>query len=182
MTLYFITGNKNKYEEAKQIIPEIKQIDMDLNEIQEIDPHKIIKQKIIEALKYTQKEVIVEDTSLYLDGLKGLPGPLIKWFMQTLGNKGIADLAEKTGNVNCEAKTIIGYAKTIEQIKFFEGITKGKIVQPKGSTDFGWDQIFQPEGHNKTYAEITQKEKNKISMRKKAFEKLKQKINGGGEI
>jgi len=175
MTIHFITGNNKKYEEAKEMIPEIVQLDIDLQEIQEIDAHEIIKEKLNEARKQIEEEIIVEDTSLYIKGLNGLPGPLIKWFMKTLGNKGIAELTEKTGNNECEAKTIIGYSKKGE-IKYFEGTTKGKIVQPRGPNDFGWDQIFQPEGYEKTYAELKTEEKNKISMRKKAFEKLKEYI------
>jgi len=47
------------------------------------------------------------------------------------------------------------------------------IVEPKGENGFGWDKIFQPEGFEKTFAEMSMEEKNEISMRKKAFQKLK---------
>ena len=40
---YFITGNKNKFQEAKLIIPQLEQLDIDLPEIQEIDPQKVIE-------------------------------------------------------------------------------------------------------------------------------------------
>ena len=172
--LYFITGNKNKFAEVKAILPEVKQLDIDLPEIQDIDPHKIIKAKLQAAFDHAQGEFIVEDTSLYLDCLNGLPGPLIKWFLQTIGNDGLSNLAEKLGNNKAIAKTIIGYAKNPEKVHFFEGVIKGKIVKPQGETTFGWDPIFLPDGYEKTFAQMDKEEKNKISMRRQALNKLKE--------
>lgn len=173
MQLYFITGNKNKLEEAKSIISDLNQFEIDLPEIQNIDPKIIIKAKLLEALKHKKGEFIVEDTSLYLDCLNGLPGPLIKWFLETIGNQGLYKITKKLNNFNAEAKTVIGYAKNKKEIKFFEGIIKGKIVFPKGKQGFGWDPIFKPDGFDKTFAEMTAEEKNKISMRRIALNKLR---------
>lgn len=177
MSLYFITGNKNKFEEVKAILGDVEQLDIDLPEIQDIDARNIVRAKLLEALNHKDGEFIVEDTSLYLDCLKGLPGPLIKWFMKTIGNDGLANLAEKLGDKKAEAKTIIGYAKNKDEIEFFEGVIPGKIVAQTGVSGFGWDPIFQPDGHDKTFAEMTAEEKNGVSMRKIAVEKLKEFLN-----
>jgi non-canonical purine NTP pyrophosphatase (RdgB/HAM1 family) len=177
MALYFITGNKNKFLEFKNILKDIKQLNVDLPEIQDIDAKNIIKQKLIKAFSYKKGEFIVEDTSLYLDCLNGLPGPLIKWFLISLGNKGLANLAKKLKNTKAYAKTIIGYAKNKNEIKFFEGVIRGEIVLPQGNFGFGWDAIFKPKGFNKTFAQMTLEEKNKISMRKIAIKKLKMFLN-----
>ncbi len=174
MIRYFITGNKNKFAEMSAILPNIEQCDIDLPEIQDIDAKEIIKAKLLEALKYKQAECIVEDTSLYFDCLNGLPGPLIKWFMKTLGNDGLFNIVEKLGNSRAEAKTIIGYAKNSKEIYYFEGSINGTIVSPVGKSGFGWDSIFQPEGSLKSFAELTQKEKNEISMRRITLNKLKE--------
>lgn len=174
MSLYFITGNKGKFEELKAIVPQIEQIEIDLPEIQEIDAQKIIQAKLKEALKHRAGEFIVEDTSLYLEGLKGLPGPLVKWFLKTVGNEGLAEMAEKFENTHATAKTIIGYAKSENEISFFVGEVKGTIVKPRGDMGFGWDPIFQPDGSNKTLAEMTMEEKNQISTRKIAASKLQE--------
>lgn len=174
---YFITGNKNKFEEVKAIISELKQLDIDLPEIQEIDAKEIIKQKLLEALKHKKGEFIVEDTSLYLDFMNGLPGPLIKWFLKTVGNEGLFKMAQNAGDMKAETKTIIGYAKNPNEIFYFEGAIKGKIVSPKGDNGFGFDPIFRPEGFNKTFAEMNAEEKNAISMRKIAVSRLKEFIN-----
>jgi len=159
--MYFITGNKNKFAEVSAILPNVKQIDIDLPEIQAIDAKEIIKAKLLEALNYKQAEFIVEDTSLYFDCLNGLPGPLIKWFMKTVGNDGLFNIAKKLGNSKAEARTIIGYAKRPGEIHYFEGSVKGTIVSPEGKSGFGWDPIFRPDGYTKSFGELTQEEKTK---------------------
>ena len=174
--IYFITGNQGKLNEAKAIIPSIEGYDVDLPEIQEIDPHAIIRAKLLEGLKHKEGELIVEDTSLYLDALNGLPGPLIKWFLKTIGNDGLYNLVEKLGNNKAQAKTLIGYAKDAEHIEFFEGVIEGEIVAPAG-TGFGWDPIFKPAGHDKTFGQMDFDEKNSLSMRRMAFERLKEYLN-----
>ncbi len=172
--LYFITGNKNKFEELKYILPSVEQLDIDLPEIQEIDPQLIIKNKLLEALNHAKGEFIVEDTGLYLECLNGLPGPLVKWFLKTIGKEGLARIVEYYKNDRAEARTMIGYAKNHEEMYFFEGALKGRIISPKGESNFGWDPIFLPDGYLKTFAEIGNEEKNKISMRSIAVNKLKE--------
>lgn len=172
--IYFVTGNIGKIREAQSIIPDIEGYDIDLPEIQEIDPHAVIKAKLLEGLKHKDSALIVEDTSLYFDALNGLPGPLIKWFLKTIGNDGLYGLALKLGNNKAIAKTVIGYAKNGDEVEFFGGAIEGEIVAPVGDNGFGWDAIFKPIGHNKTFAQMDIDEKNSLSMRKVAFEKLRE--------
>jgi non-canonical purine NTP pyrophosphatase (RdgB/HAM1 family) len=76
-------------------------------------------------------------------------------------------------NFQAEAKATIGYSDG-KEILFFEGIVRGKVVEEKGESDFGWDPIFQPEGFSKTFAEMAPEEKNKISHRGKAVRAFKE--------
>ena len=175
MKIIFLTGNKGKLAEAISIIPEIEGLEFDLPEIQEIDAKKIIESKLTEAAKNLEGNLVVEDTSLYFEGLNGLPGPLIKWFMKTVGNNGLVKMAKEFGDT-AEAKTWVGYLEE-GKVEFFEGVIKGKIVKPRGENGFGWDAIFLPEGFDKTFAEMTMEEKNELSMRKIAFQKLKDYLN-----
>lgn len=177
MSILFITGSANKLAEVKAILPDVEQLDVDLPEIQEMDPHKIIAAKLQEAFKHHQGELMVEDTSLVCSGLNGLPGPLIKWFGKTTGYDGLATMVKNSGNMAATARTVIGYARTPEDIQYFEGVVEGQIVEPRGETNFGWDPIFLPDGHNKTFAEMTADEKNKVSMRRLAVEQLKLYLN-----
>ncbi len=176
MALKFITGNKTKALEFNKVLAPLKieQVDMDLAEIQEIDGHKIIKHKLQEAFKHQAGEFVVEDSSLYMDCLGGkLPGPLIRWFNETIGNFGLAQLAEKFGEFNARAVTIIGYAKTPENIIFFEGEVKGTIVQPKGQYKFGYDTIFVPKNNTRTLSELKESGNFELSPRGLAVMQLK---------
>lgn len=173
MALYFITGSKNKFAEVQAYIPSVEQLEINLPEIQSLDPHEILRAKLEEARKHHGGEYMVEDTSLYFDGMNGLPGPFIKWFVEALSVGGLASLAEKYGS-GATAKTLIGYADEKGEVEFFEGELPGTIVQPRnGSTAFGWDDIFVPNGETKAFSEMSSEEKNAISMRGKAAQKLK---------
>lgn len=174
MKLFYITSNEGKFRSAKLIIPEIEKLDIDLPEIQEINPKKIIEAKLIEARKHKKGRFIVSDGSLYLEAISGLPGPLIKWFEKTIGNQGLFQLAKNMGNFDAFAKVIVGYMDNQDKIDYFEGEIRGKIVKPKGSNGYGWDEIFQPSGFKKTFAEMTIEEKNKISHGRIALEKLRE--------
>lgn len=175
--VYFITGNKNKFDEVKKILVDVEQLNIDLPEIQEIDARKVIEAKLHEAFNHLEGEFIVEDTSLYLDCLNDLPGPLIKWFLKSIGNDGLTNLTEKLGNKKATARTIIGYAKKRNEINFFEGTLNGQIVKASSVSSFGWDPIFLPDGQNKTFADMSREEKNKISMRSVATNKLNDFLN-----
>ncbi len=177
MTLYFITGNQNKLREVQAIIPGVEGIDLDLPEIQSLDPQEIITEKLKEAVKEKEGEYFVEDTALYLECLNGFPGPLIKFFLERLGSEGIWELVSKYENHNVVVKTVIGYNNG-QDIHFFVGELKGKIVSPRGESDFGFDPIFEFNG--KTFAEMTAEEKNKISHRKQALMKFKDFLNKHG--
>ena len=163
--IYFITGNKHKFTEAQAIIPELKRLDLDLLEIQELDPRKIIEAKIP---KY-KTSIVVEDVSLEIEKLNGLPGPLVKWFIKTIGPKGIFNLAPDS---NAQRIAMLGY-KTKNTVHYFSGVTKGTIVAPRGKNGFGFDAIFQPTDSDKTFAQMSLAEKSRFSHRAKAFRKLK---------
>jgi inosine triphosphate pyrophosphatase len=75
------------------------------------------------------------------------------------------------------ATTFLGYAQNRDKISFFEGSLKGTVVSPRGNHNFGFDPIFQPEGHEQTQAEMTAEQKNQISQRRKALEELKKALS-----
>lgn len=171
---HFITSNKNKFKEAQIFIPDLKQLDVGLLEIQSLDPKEVMRYKLEQAYQHTSGEFIVEDTSLHLDALGGLPGPFIKWFMETIGAVGLARIALELNKPNAIARAIIGYSRAENDVHFFEGMVKGTIVKPRGKTEFGWDPIFVPYGQTQTFAEMGQSAKNEISHRSAAFRKLKE--------
>ena len=178
MVLYFITGNEHKLKEAGSILEDVKGIKIDLPEIQSLDSKEVISAKLNEARKHHKGSLFCEDVSLSLECLNGFPGPLIKWSLESLGAKGVAELAHKYSNHKAEVKAMIGYSDGGE-IKFFEGVVNGNIVLPRGESSFGFDPIFQPEGSEKTFAEMSREEKNSLSHRRIALQKLKQYLENG---
>lgn len=182
--LYFITGNKDKLREVKAILDgvvEVEQLDIDLPEEQGMDSHFILGQKLREAFSHTAEldlpeghdGFIVEDVSFSMDCLDGFPGPLIKWFLNTVGTQKMYDIADKLGNYGAEAKAMLGYAKEPEDVYFFEGVVKGRMAPRVEANGFGFDKVFIPEGYEKRYSEMEPEEKNKISHRRLALNELK---------
>jgi XTP/dITP diphosphohydrolase len=172
MEIYFATGNKNKVKEFEEILKiPLKSVNLELPEPQTLNPKEVVAFKAKRAFEIIKKPVIVEDTGLHFKVWNGLPGALIKVFSRALGYKKLCELLGKERRA--KAQTVIGYFDGKEYRTFF-GELKGKIaLSPKGSNNFGWDVIFVPENSSKTLAEMTPEEKNKISMRKKAIDKLK---------
>ncbi|MDD4994841.1 MAG: non-canonical purine NTP pyrophosphatase [Candidatus Pacebacteria bacterium] len=158
----FITSNKNKIREAKEILGiDIFSEPYNGEEIQDIDVEKVAVYKLLLS---GVPNSFVEDTGLYL-GKKREIGAMIKYFPPERIAK--AYYGEKAEAICC-------IAYNGKEVHIFKGKIKGTIVYPRGKRGFGWDCIFQPEGYNKTFAEI--EEKNKISHRYKAFKKFKNKI------
>ncbi len=174
--LYFVTGNAGKFAEAKALLPQLQQINFDLPEEQSLDPQIVITRKLEVALSKHEGPLIVEDTSLYLDGLNGFPGPLVKWMLESIGNKGIYNLCTSIKNRHAVARTVVGYHDDVS-VQFFIGETVGMIVPTAGDNGFGWDQIFQPDGDDKTFAEMSDELKSKFSMRRLAFEQLRKSLS-----
>ena len=180
--LKFITGNKGKFQEIEKAFLPIKleQAKIDLVEIQELDAREIINHKVNEALKHHETNFFVEDTSLYYEALKNkLPGPLIKWFLNTLKSKGLYEVGKRLGNRKVELRSLVGYVDGNKKIHFFESKTQGILVKPIGIHGFGLDPIFKPLDFNKTLAQMTRIERPKFSPRAKAVAQLKKFLKTG---
>lgn len=184
----FVTGNKKKLEEVKQILGEGKDLSfeltnrkIDLPELQG-DPFEIAKEKCKLAAMEVKGAVLTEDTSLCFNALNGMPGPYIKWFLETCGHDGLNRMLNGFDDRTGYAQTIVAYSPGPDcEVEVFEGRTDGKIVQPRGPLDFGWDPIFEPdEGEGKTYAEMTKEFKNSISHRGRSFENVREYLAGNG--
>ena len=173
----FVSGNKNKLRELNEIFNEnfknieIKQLDIDLPELQGF-PEDIVKGKLklaLEKAKNLKGPVLVEDTSLCFNAYGGLPGAYIKYFLKEIKPEGLYKMACVFDDHSAYAQSIYGLQKNEnEEPHLFIGKTDGEIVSPKGGNNFGWDPCFKPDCSKKTYAEMDENEKNKISHRGKS--------------
>lgn len=184
MELIFGTHNQNKVEEISAILPpiiEVKSLN-DLNFTDQIPEtsntlrgNALIKVRTI--FNKFQKDCFADDTGLEVEILNGAPGVHSARFAGK--NKKDEDNIDKLlrelenhHNTNAQFRTIIALIYKHEEF-IFEGIIKGKIIKEiKGDNGFGYDSIFQPEHHFLTFAQISTREKNKISHRAIALRKL----------
>lgn len=175
--IYFVTGNKNKLSEVAQIMPGIEQIDIDLPEIQSLDPREVIEAKLQAAHRlHPDKAIAVEDISYEVAGLNGLPGTLVKWFLDRLGADGLYDLVDGR-DTTTKVVAHIGMIRPSGEIIYVSGEVSGKTVGSKGREGFAFDRIFIPDGLDLRYSEIPIDEKNRISHRSKAWNNLKDSLN-----
>lgn len=173
--LTFITGNAAKAKYLSDYFHEpVDHMKLDLHEIQSLDLREVIEDKARRAYEIVKNPVLVEDVSLIFTGLKKLPGPLIKWFLETLGNDGLCKLLSQFEDRGAYAEVMFGICDG-KEVHVFSGDKKGTISEiPRGEAGFGWDPIFIPEGYEKTWGEMTDDEKHETSMRRIALEKMKE--------
>jgi len=180
MELYFVTHNEAKYREAEQIGQEfkieIRWLNFEYEEIQEDNLESIAAtscRRLIELKTDLQeKKFFVEDAGLFIESLKGFPGPYSSYVYHTIGNEGILKLMNNENNRKAKFNSVIAL-HTKEGINLFKGITEGIIVEEmRGNQGFGFDPIFKPHSSEQTFAEMSLKTKNLYSHRQKSLRKL----------
>ncbi|MFA6969501.1 MAG: non-canonical purine NTP pyrophosphatase [Candidatus Paceibacterota bacterium] len=176
--LTFITGNAGKAKYLSDYFhTPVEHVKLDLPEIQSLYLKNVVEDKADRAFTIIKSPVLVEDVSLTFTALKALPGPFIKWFLETLGNEGLCRLLDKFEDRSAVAEVQFGIADEIG-LYTFGGHMEGTIAEsPRGESGFGWDPIFIPKGYDKTWAEMTNDEKHATSMRKIALEKMSEFLN-----
>lgn len=123
---------------------------------------------------------ISDDTGLFVDALRGEPGIFSARYAGEDATyedncrkllKNLEDIPAALRNANFESVICLYVSETVQH--YFKGICKGRIISHQlGKNGFGYDPIFMPNGHEKTFAEMNDKEKNDISHRGKALKEL----------
>ncbi len=172
----FVTGNRNKFQEAKLILYEydleLEMVKVKKLEVQNDNIEIISKTSVKEAQTRISGSIIVEDAGLFIKELNGFPGPYSAYIHQTLGCKWILKLLEGIEDRTAEFKSAVAYAKdaTTPTVKIFLGIVRGEISREMcGDQGFGFDPIFIPEQLDRTFGEIGIEEKSKYSHRAMAL-------------
>lgn len=182
--LLFATSNKNKVLEIKKVLPKefnIKSLD-DIGFCEEIPENEnTIEGNAIFKANYMYKKynlnVFADDTGLEVDSLNGKPGVHSARYAGISKNSrdNINKLLKKLKNKKnrkARFKTVIALILN-SKIHTFEGVVEGIITKkPKGENGFGYDPVFIPRGYTKTFGELSLEEKNLISHRSLAMNKL----------
>ncbi|MDO8518200.1 MAG: non-canonical purine NTP pyrophosphatase [bacterium] len=169
----FITGNQNKADYlTKYLGHPVEHIKLELDEIQSLDPKKIVEHKVRQAYDKIKKPVLVEDGSLEFVALGRLPGTFIKFFVEEMSMEAMCSILEgKTRRAI--ARSTFGYFDGNE-LRFFEGKLGGEIaLAPAGENGWDWDKIFIPEGYTTARAQFNDEDYQKTSMQLRPFAQLK---------
>jgi len=186
MTLVFASNNEHKIKEINSLLGNSFKLlslhDININgDIPEDEPtiegNALSKARFV--YKITGMDVFADDTGLEIKSLNGLPGVHSARFAGE--NKDFPANIEKalsmlgdTEHREARFRTVI--ALIIKKKEYlFEGIVNGTITYVKSGTEgFGYDSIFKPDGKASTFAEMELAEKNTVSHRARAFEKLRE--------
>lgn len=127
--------------------------------------------KALAVCKYCDAPTFADDSGLEVEALDGAPGIYSARYAATDKERIARVLEELKDKTNRRARFVCVIAVAIngEVIETFEGSVSGTILlEPKGENGFGYDPIFQPDGEEKSFAELSAEIKNKISHRARA--------------
>ncbi|WP_405369088.1 non-canonical purine NTP diphosphatase [Nonlabens sp. Asnod2-A12] len=184
MEIIFATHNQNKLKEVQALMPSyIKLISLeDLGFDEDIpETSGTIAGNAIQKVEYLknrfQQPIFADDTGLLVEALGGEPGVYsARYAGEQKSSEDNMDLLLKklTNNNNRSARFVTAIALDLNNNQtLFEGVCEGSILlERSGSKGFGYDPIFQPDGYEKSFAEMTLTEKGAISHRAKALRKL----------
>ena len=182
--IVFSTHNENKLNEIKKILSDnfkiLGLIDLNFND-EIIESGKTLAQNADIKASYINKlyniDCFADDTGLEIDSLNGEPGVYSARYAgdECSSEKNIEKVLNSLSNKKCRKavfKTVICLIFNNKK-HFFEGKVYGSISSKRmGKQGFGYDPIFIPNGFNKTFSQMSMDEKNKISHRAIAVEKL----------
>jgi XTP/dITP diphosphohydrolase len=182
--IIFASSNQHKLQEIRTLLPpqfelfSLKDIGFD-QEIEEtgktFEANAELKANAIHEA--TGDLCFADDSGLEVDALDGKPGVKSARFAGEPSNdqKNLELLlAKMSGKSNRKARfrTVV-CLRHASKTFLFEGEVKGKIIEePRGANGFGYDPVFVPDGHTRTFAEMSMEEKNQISHRKIAISKM----------
>ncbi len=176
MALIFVTSNPHKFEEASELAArlgiELEHGRVPYIEIQADRLEDVVKPGAQQACALIRTACFVEDAGLFVQALRGFPGPYSNFVFRTLGNEGLLKLMAGERDRKAEFKSAVGYCEPGQKPEIFTGKCEGAIThQAKGAGGFGFDPIFSPnEGDGRTFAEMSTAEKNRLSHRARAIE------------
>ena len=191
MRIVFATNNRHKLEEIRQILGDGIEVlslndigcDVDIPETGEtLEENALLKAQYV--YDHYHMDVFADDTGLEVDALDGRPGVYSARYA-AMGNTGqmshdseanmtklLLELGENN-NRRARFRTVIALIQKQGGTRLFEGTVEGAITRERsGAEGFGYDPIFQPDGYDKTFAELGIEIKNHISHRARATAKL----------
>lgn len=189
MEIVLATRNKKKIEEIKRITADLPITVLSLDNFpgcpETIEDRDTFEgnavKKAVEVCRFTGQPALADDSGLEVDALNGAPGIYSARYAGSGANdfRNNEKLLAELKNVTPEKRTAqfvccMALAFPDGTVKTFLGYAKGRIgLEPKGKTGFGYDPVFIPQGFERTFAEMAGAEKDRLSHRGQALEKLR---------
>ncbi len=169
-----MTTNAGKFreisEQARAHGYELEHIRAPYPEIQAESLETTIIPGLLWLLERYRRPIMIDDSGLFIDALKGFPGVYSAYVFRAIGCDGILAVMRDVENRRARFECCVGFVRPGLEPIITKGVAKGTIAPAKiGAGGFGYDPIFIPEGHSKTYAQLEVAEKNRISHRGRAI-------------
>jgi XTP/dITP diphosphohydrolase len=191
MEIVLATRNKKKIEEIRRITVDLPITILSLDNFpncpETVEDRDTFEgnavKKALEVCRCAGKPALADDSGLEVDALNGAPGVYSARYAGGMGGNDVRNyekLLAELANIPDDKRSArfvccMALAFPNEKVHVFFGYTKGCIGRvPKGTTGFGYDPVFIPDGYKRTFAEMTGDEKDRLSHRGKAIEKLAQ--------
>jgi XTP/dITP diphosphohydrolase len=179
-----LTGNKGKLQEFQhelaRIGVEVRQLTAEIEEIQADSLQEVVRHCLRQADAQMLGDVVLDDSGLFVEALRGFPGVYSAYAQKTLGCAGLLRLLEGGLDRTAHFDSCIGASIGGEHI-MVTGVVHGTIVSKMmGEGGFGFDPIFIPEGKKVTFAQMEMGEKNAISHRGRAIRLLLTELEARG--
>lgn len=174
--LHIVTRNLGKLREIRAILGRYslaaEPYDAKKVEIQSDNLEEIVCFAAAQVVGSVPEPFVVEDSGLFIDSLNGFPGPYSSYVYRTIGCDGILKLLKDVNNRRASFVSVAALCINGE-IRVFTGKVEGTVSwESRGSQGFGFDPIFIPVNHERTFAEMSLEEKCQISHRAKSFRAL----------
>ncbi|MEM3638000.1 MAG: XTP/dITP diphosphatase [Conexivisphaerales archaeon] len=183
MKLVFATSNNHKVKEAAFTLApygiQVLAKPMKGVEIQDDDVGEVARFSA-SFVPQNQNPFFVEDTGLYVNSLRGFPGPFSAYVFRTIGNEGLLKLLGEDRTAYFESAVAL---RIRDVVKVFKGRIDGRIsYNVRGDKGFGFDPVFIPEGMEKTLGEMELEEKCSISHRARALRMMAEWLKENSEL
>lgn len=162
-TIYYATSNPVKFQEAEQFFHDtdsgisLERYADDIPEIQSLDQELVAINKAREAWNRLQKPLLAEDAGIYFEKFNHFPGTLTKFIYQAIGMEGLLKLVKSQDKALFQMHLIYYYGP--DQYQIFKANCPGTIIETnvfQASKSTPFDDIFMPDGSDKTYAQLRQ--------------------------
>lgn len=173
----FVTTNPGKFREVgARLAPlgvRLRRLDRAYPEVQSDRLEDVVRYGATVVSRQVAGEFLIDDSGLFVDALGGFPGVYSAYVYRTIGPEGVLGLLRREARRTAHFETVLLLGRRGRASWIFRGVCAGSIARTsRGTGGFGYDPIFVPAGHRRTFGEMSLEEKNALSHRARAVDAL----------